>query len=204
MTSGIFSNNPVLALGLALPFAIVPTTSLKSGAAISLIVTAATALPTLLAPILWRKRPLWLRAVASVMSSMAAVMLASLLLRPWPLLMDSLGSYISLAAVNTLMFQMAVMEPRKCVSTALLDTLRMCLGFALVVCSVSALREILSSRTIWGVEWSLYPIGIDGVTLPYFGFILLGFLSALFRSLDRWIKRSMLARRESVQGGDAA
>lgn len=191
--SGILENNPVLALGLALPLAIVPI-NLKSGVAISAVMLVATLPPAAAAAVVGQRIPAWLRAPVFGLLSMLCVLLARAYLLRYPVLLGELGIYVPLAAVNTILLGLTS-APQKPPAPALRDALAMCVGFALVVCGVSALREIMGNRTIWDLEFGLYPIRMVGVTLPFFGFILLGFLSALFRSINRGITRSMLRRQ---------
>lgn len=200
--SGILRNNPVLALGLALPLAIVPVT-LKSGVAISAVVLAATLLPAALAAPVGRRFPVWLRAPFFGLLSMLCVLLVRRYLLHFPVLLGELGVYVPLAAANSMTLELLGNLSEK-PSAVLRGALSMCLGFALVVCGVSALREIFGNRTIWDLPFGIYPIKISGVALPFFGFILLGFLGALLRSIDRGISRMLLRRQpraEERQGG---
>ena len=60
LTSGIIKNNPVLGMGLALPFVVIASTSLKRGAVMSIIMLFAT-VPTVFAAYFLRKvLPRWL------------------------------------------------------------------------------------------------------------------------------------------------
>ncbi|MEG1849721.1 MAG: Rnf-Nqr domain containing protein, partial [Oscillospiraceae bacterium] len=200
-TSGVFKNNPVLAFGLALPFVIVPSLSLKSGVAMSLILLAATVPTAVASSLADRKIPIWMRAPCCVLLSMGCILAIIGGMHKNPLVLDSLGVYVPLAAGNTLMLELAVFHPRDNAKAAFFDASKMCLGLALVLCGVSALREILGNRTIWDVEFGLYPIRMSGVMLPFFGFILLGFLGALFRCVDRAILRTTL-RHDAHQPGE--
>lgn len=190
---GILEHNPVLALGLALPLAIVPIT-LKSGVAISFVMLAATLPPVAAAALVGRRVPAWLRAPAFGFLSMLCVQLARMALLRYPVLLGELGIYVPLAAANTVMLELTA-ACAKPPLRALREVLAMCAGFALVVCGVSALREILGNRTIWDLPFALYPIRMSGVTLPFFGFILLGFLGALLRRIDGTIIRILLQRQ---------
>ncbi len=194
-TSGLIKNNPVVALGMALPFVIVPTLNLKSGLLISVFILAATVPAATIAPVAHRKIPVLYLVPCYTLLAMAGVIAAQLLLRRQAVLLDSLGLYIPLAAVNSIMLDLSALHPRKTPWRGCQDAVAICLGFALVACGIGAVREVLGSRTIWGMPFGLYPIRMVGVTLPFFGFITLGFFNALCRSVDRAVVTGMLARR---------
>lgn len=203
-TSGLIKNNPVVALGMALPFVIVPTLNLKSGLLISVFILAATVPAATLAPVLHKKMPTPYLVPCYALLAMLGVIAAQLLLRRQAVLLDSLGLYIPLAAVNSIMLDLTVAHPRQTPQHGLRDAVIMCLGFTIVACGIGAVREVLGSRTIWGVPFGLYPIRMVGVTLPFFGFILLGFLNALCRSVDRGIVNGMLLRTPVPESGEGS
>ena len=91
------------------------------------------------------------------------------------------------------MIKLSASEPRDNCFAAIRDAVMTCLGFALVCCSVGALREILASQTIWDKPFELYSIKLIGVEMPFFGFIMIGFVSALFRSIDRTALRAIIS-----------
>lgn len=199
MTSGLLKNNPVIVLGMALPFVIVPTLTLKNGVMMSFIIFAATVPAALVAPLLRNRLPMLYRVMFFAVLSMLFVMGAALLLTDYPVQLDALGIYLPLAALNSMMLDLCVMRPRQTVIAAAVDSVMMCLGFALVACGISAVREVLSARTIWDIPFGVYPIRVVGVTMPFFGFILIGFLNALCRSIDRAMVRGMLSRGAQQQ-----
>ena len=100
---GIFSNNPVSVGGLALPFAVMITSSLKNSVAVS-IVLACSLIPTvLLAALIGTKVPRWAGAMIYPMFSMVLVVACTPLILPIaPEVTDSLGVYLPILAVNTL------------------------------------------------------------------------------------------------------
>lgn len=197
MTSGALRTNPILVRGLALPFAVVPSVTLKNGVAMSLVLLASTLPSALAARLLGRRLPVWCRMPVYSLLSMACVIALLVPLGNYPSMVDGLGVYIPLAAVNTMTMTLAFEERRQPVPRVLYDAIMTCVGFTAVICGVSAVREILSARTLWGVEFGVYPIRVAGAALPFFGFILLGFLAALFRSLDHALVRLTLATEKS-------
>lgn len=197
-TSGLIKNNPVVSLGMALPFVIVPTLNLKSGLLISIFILAATVPAATIAPVAHKKIPVIYLTPIYTLLAMAGVIAAQLLLRRQAVLLDGLGMYIPLAAVNSIMLDLSALHPRKTPWCGFRDAMAICLGFALVACGIGAVREVLGSRTIWGVPFGLYPIKMIGVTLPFFGFITLGFFNAFCRSVDRAVVTGMLAHRPAL------
>lgn len=193
-TSGLIKNNPVIALGMALPFVIVPTLSLKSGLMISLFIIAATVPAAMIAPIANKKIPMLYRVPCYSFIAMVFVVVVQVMFRHYAVLLDGLGLYIPMAALNSIMLELTVVNPRETPAKGLRGALLMCLGFSMVACGIGTLREILGNRTIWDIPFSVFPIKMGGVMLPFFGFILIGFLNALCRSIDRVVVRSMLAR----------
>lgn len=194
-TSGLIKNNPVVALGMALPFVIVPTLNLKSALLISAFIFAATVPAATIAPVMHKRVPALYLVPCYTILAMASVIAVQLLLRRHAVLLDGLGLYIPLAAVNSIMLDLTAVNPRKTPQHGFWDAVVICLGFTLVACGIGAIREVLGSKTIWGIPFGLYPIKVMGVTLPFFGFIILGFLNALCRSVDRVVVNGMLSHR---------
>ena len=98
--------------------------------------------------------------------------------------------FLPLMAVNTLVSYRAggfsvSHEP----AVALTDALASSLGFGLVICLVSALREIASSGTLWDIPLDI-DLRLPEAALPYAAFIMLGFMAAFLQ----WLK-SLLARQ---------
>lgn len=179
---------------MALPFVIVPALSLKSALMMSLFISAATIPTAVIAPLIKDKvKPMLLPPIYCFVAMMF-VLVARLSVAGQLLLIDGLGIYIPLAALNGIMLHLAIVSPRDNATQGLLDSVLMCLGFTLVACAVGAFREILGSRTIWDIPFAFYPIRLGGVLMPFFGFIAIGFLNAAFRSLDRIVIGNMLAK----------
>ena len=193
MTTGLIQNNPVVSLGMALPFVIVPSTSLKSAVMMSVFIFAATVPCGVIAPIIKEKVEKIYALPIYCIISMLFVTAAKIYLRGHAVLLDQLGIYIPLAALNSMMIEVSAINPKKTWFKGLCRSVMMCMGFALVCCGMGALREIFSNHTIWDIPFKIYSIKIVGVSMPFFGFILIGFFSALCRSIDRGVTRTMLA-----------
>lgn len=197
MTTGLISNNPVAVLGMALPFIIVPATDVKSALMISFFMASATIPCAVLASLLKNN----IKAVFAVpfysLLAMFIVIALKSSIHGYIRMFDNLGVYIPLIALNSIMLDISATNPRANWKKAVLDSIMRCLGFALVCCLIGAIREMLLMHTVLGFEIKVYPIRLYGVSLPFFGFILIGFITALFRSLDRLIQRIMLSSEEN-------
>lgn len=173
---------------------IVPTTSLKLGLAMSMVMAMATIPAATVAPVLRRRCSAEILLPLLSILSIGCILIAKLLLQKTPVLIESLGLYFPLAAINSMMVDLAAVHPRETVGESFADSVKMSLGFTLAACSIAALREILGSRTLWGLPFHLYPLEMRGVLLPFFGFILIGFLNAGFRTFDRFYRGRILQR----------
>ncbi|MEG1972249.1 MAG: Rnf-Nqr domain containing protein [Oscillospiraceae bacterium] len=193
-TAPILKSNSVLALGLALPFAIVPSFTLKNGVLLSILMVVATIIPVALYRIIGDGLKREFKLPISVIASMVCVSTFIYFTKEqFSTIYESIGVYAILMAVNSLMFYCEEAGKKKTVLQAVLFAFKACLGFAVVVCFISVIREILSARTVWGLPLGLLSIKMDGVAFPFFGFIALGFLSALFGSMERAISRKIIS-----------
>lgn len=104
LTRGVLSENPVLLCGLALPIAIMGTTSLRSGVALSLAMFCSMVPAMWVACVFSPQIPKMARMPACVVTAMAALQVAALFIRYIsPSIFDSMGIYFPLLAVNSLM-----------------------------------------------------------------------------------------------------
>ncbi len=156
--------------------------TLKNGVALT-VCTAVILFPlSLLMPFIGNRLPKWLRPVLYVL-------LASLLLTGVAYLMEKqispelyaqLYLYLPLITVNMLHAHSSSMSVTMHPLETVFEALGSTIGFGVVICAISAIREIASFGTLWG-----YTIG-TGLTLPeaaapFVAFILLGFMSALLQ-----------------------
>lgn len=188
-TRGIFGQNPVLIGGLALPIAVMGTTSLMNAVALSLAGFATIVPLMLVASTVGKHIPLNLRRTCYVL--LASAILCGL---SYPIgsispgIFDSLGIYYSLMAVNTIMlYRTETFAQHASPLSALLDGLRNSLGFSLVICLIAAARELVGSGTLWGRPVQTAFV-MPSVLLPFFGFILLGLCCAGAKCANHLIK----------------
>lgn len=92
LTRGVLSENPVLLCGLALPIAIMGTTSLRSGVALSLAMFCSMVPAMWVACVFSPQIPKMARMPACVVTAMAALQVAALFIRYIsPSIFDSRG-----------------------------------------------------------------------------------------------------------------
>lgn len=203
--------NPVMLLGVSLPFVIATAISLKSAAAMSMEMLAINLVTAFVAFLTANRLAFWIRAVVHVGSATVAMMavraLITLLL---PEVAGTLGTYIYLMALNGMALLHAELaqggEPAEAgirgagkpppekrkgsrlsslggwLRSALVHTL----VFACMMLAVSLPREYLGNGTLWGRPVPV-PFRMPGMLLPFFGFIAVGFLLAAIKFLTKKI-----------------
>ena len=190
-TKGIFLQNPILTLGLALPFAVVACTSLQTAVGLSIGALMALIPAALLLPYVMK----WIPQQFQWLDYPICALLSAVFLMPTrlitgslsPALMDSVGVYFSLFCVSSLLFTVKEKCKEKEPVRALLTLIRMWLGVVLVLVLMGCIREVLGYGTIWNKPLTFMKIRFSGVMVSGLGFILLGFLAALGKKLHRTI-----------------
>ena len=95
--------------------------------------------------------------------------------------------FLPLMAINTLFtYRAGGYSVQHSPGLALLDALGSGLGFGLVICFVSALREVAVYGTIWGIALP-FRYRISAAALPFAGFLILAFMAAALQ----WCKASL-------------
>ena len=176
------TNNIVLIQALGLCPIIGAATTLQSGVVMS-VCTAAVLLPlSLLMAFLGSYLPKWLRpAVYVLLASLLLVGTSSLLTHYISgELFAKLHHFIPLIAVNMLYARTVGFSSIAHPVSTVVDALGSTVGFGLVICAISALREVLVYNTLWGnpVEGTALP---PEAASPIFAFILLGLIAALLQ-----------------------
>lgn len=209
-SKGVFRANPILGMGLALPFAVVATTSLQSAVALS-ITTLLTLLPVcLLMPFIMKLIPqqyLWLDyPLCAFLAALCVLPTRMVTTAISTTLMDSVGVYFSLLCVSSLLFAARDTTRKETdLVKVLITVLRLWLGTALVLLLMGVIREILGYGTIWGKPLTWMKVRFSGVMVSGMGFILLGFMAALGKKIHRsilgtqlWIRRNGSAVRNKM------
>ncbi len=209
-SKGIFRSNPILSLGLALPFAAVACTSAQTAVGLSVGMLLTLFPVCLLLPILLKfipKQHHWLETPILVLLAGLFVLPTRLVVAGLsPALMDSVGVYFSLLCVSSLLFTARELTRQKeDLAQVLLDVLRLWLGVVLVLLLAGSIREILGNGTLWGKPMIFMKVRFPAVMVAGMGFVLLGFLAALGRKLHSlileillWAKHKFPTLREKI------
>lgn len=187
MAPGILRGNPVFSTGLAIPFAVVSTISLKNALLLSASMFL-TLIPVLmLACLLGDKIPSWLRLVVyPIVASLILMPVLYMTFRFFPAVYENLGIYLPLIAVNTVLVSniygvSRTKEYKKVFKMGLYNST----GFSLALCGLAFLRELIGAGAIFGMPLPFISFTIPGILIPFSGFILLGLLAAFFRFMRR-------------------
>ena len=174
----ILLSNPVLERGLIIAPVIVLGTNLVYGAALSIAFFIITFFSVLLSFFIPKKVPGNVRAIFTALLAggfyIPALMAISYL---FPEDIARFGVFMPIICVNSLIVQKSgtrFRETKKLFAVA--DLFSHCLGFALIMCLVSVIRELLSYGTVWNIK--LTDISNPVFVLPFAGFLLCGLIAA--------------------------
>lgn len=194
--------NPVLTWALGICTIVAAATTLNNGWIISQVF-AMTMIPvSLLCSLIGARIPRYIRAaVVPVLSAVfytAAIMLLRQQYGDWTTLFKY---FLPLMAVNSLVLSRGVRyAPRQSLMVALLDSVTCVVGFTLAACAVGFIRELIASGAFFGLKTHM-------AVVPFFGFIVLGYLAALTRAFRlRHDKKVEAAKKyaEKRKGGKTA
>ncbi len=198
-TDPIFKGNPVLYLGICLPFVIVPTMTLKTGVLLSALMFISTIIPVAVYSSIGFRLSREIRFIISTVISTALVSLffyfTKTVFAEFYLIV---GVYAMLFGVNGLTIYCEHKNEGKSVLENISFAFKACIGYSIIVCFVSFIREFLALKTIWGQPIDLFPVKLEGISFPFFGFIMLGFLSAFFRCAERQNRKRLLKKAEKL------
>lgn len=183
-TRNLLWKNPVLAEGLALPFAIAATTSLINGIVLSLAMLGAVMVPAIAYHVYGTSVSGWLKPVLYSTINIFVVLIAVLLLSGTPAIIDSLGIYLPMVALNTITMRM-VSDDYNESGNPVHNAFFSWVGFSAVILVLSAIRELIGLGTLFGQPVSIGLPVLSPVAFTFSGFILVGFLAAAVRCADR-------------------
>ena len=173
------TNNIVLIQALGLCPIIGASTNLQQGVVLA-ICTAAVMIPlSLFVALMGSWMPKWLRPAVYVA-------LASLILVGCSFLLDryistelfaKLHHFIPLIAVNMLYARTTGFSSIVHPGATIMDAVGSTLGFGIVICAISALREWMIYGTLWNVTVA-ERIPMPAASAPFVAFILLAFMAA--------------------------
>lgn len=174
----VFFSNPVLVGGLVIGQLAAGDTSLQTGVALTITILFVTVPVLVFAAALGKNLPRWLRIVVYMLISGGMLFPAYLICcGTMPMVFDSVGIYLPLLAVSTIPTAYSVKYSEKHDALkALLDGIALSLGFGLVAIVLGAGREFFGYGTLWGAK--IAGNSFPAIRLPFWGFILLGFMAA--------------------------
>lgn len=179
----ILFSNPVLVGGMVVGEIIIGATSLQNAGALSVTFAIVTIPVLLLAPLIAYFVPKTWRILCYALVSMSMLFTAQAAVAPIsPTIFDSLGIYLPLLALNTVVVAYSrLISEEKGVVFNLLDGICFSLGFLIVAVLIGGLRELFGSGTLWGYE--ILQRKASALKLPFSGFLIAGFLAAAVEGL---------------------
>ena len=173
------TNNIVLIQALGLCPIIGAGTTLQNGVALAAC-TAAVMIPlSLFVALMGTWMPKWLRPAVYVVLASLVLVGCSFLLNRYisPELFAKLHHFIPLIAVNMLYARTTGFSSIVHPIATVMDAVGSTVGFGLVICGISALREVMAYGTLWGVPMDV-EITMPLASAPFTAFILLAFMAA--------------------------
>lgn len=197
--NGIVTENPTFRLVLGMCPTLAITTTVSNGLGMGLAATFVLICANLVISLLRNFIPDKIRIPAFIVVIATFVTIVQLLLQAFiPALYESLGVFIPLIVVNCIIFARAESFASKNPPLeSACDGLGMGLGFTLAITLLSAIRELLGSGTLLGIQ--VMPDGYQPmaiITQAPGGFIMLGLLMVVMNSLFKAYDR----RRASKEG----
>lgn len=182
LTDGLFRQNVVVSSGLAAFPVIAIATTLKNAIVLSVGFTLITVLSVIVSSFISRKIIYAMRiALFSLISSVIYIPVALFLRAVFPSVSVNLGMYLPILVVNSVILSKSESRFHH-LSKAMMsfDVLIFCFGFSLAAMLVGAIREVVAYNTIFDYKINMN-FEMASASQPFFGFILIGCLSALTR-----------------------
>ena len=196
--SNAFIENIVLVQALGICPIIAAGITLKNGVALSAC-TAIIMIPTsLIAATKAFKIPKWFSPVLYVLVAAILLLGAAFLLEHFisPVLYARLYLFIPLMAVNMLYTRGLTLASVATAGETIGGALGSAVGFGIVMCFISALRELFIYGSLWDKpieNFQTYP----EVAAPFAAFILLGFMSAFLQWLRHRVRKHNYRKEEN-------
>lgn len=174
----VFLSNPVLVGGLVIGQLAAGATTLQNGVALTITFLFVTLPVLIFAAACGKYLPRWSKIIVYMLISGAMLFPAYLVCRSIsPTVLDSVGVYMPLLAVSTVpaVYSARFSEKHR-VTRAVLDGVFLSLGFGLVAVVLGGVRELFGNGSLWGVKLTQHTF--PALSLPFWGFIILGFMAA--------------------------
>lgn len=163
--NGIIKENPTFVMMLGMCPTLAVTTSCINGIGMGLTTTVVLALSNTIISLMRKIIPDKVRVPAFIVIVASFVTLVQFMLEAYlPALNDALGIYIPLIVVNCIILGRAESYAYKNpVVPSLFDGIGMGLGFTIALGLLGALREIIGSGKIFGIELFSEPVRVIGL-----------------------------------------
>ena len=183
--NGILRENPVFALVLGMCPTLATTTSALNGMSMGLATTFVLICSNVVISLLKNLIPDKVRIPAFIVVIATFVTLVQLLMQAYvPAIYDKLGLFIPLIVVNCVVLGRAeAFAAKNTVGLSALDGLGMGLGFTLSLTLIGAVRELLGTGCVFGLNLYSETYGMLIFVLATGAFIVLGYLMALIQKL---------------------
>ena len=183
--NGILRENPVFALVLGMCPTLATTTSAINGMSMGLATTFVLVCSNVVISLLKNLIPDKVRIPAFIVVIATFVTMVQLLMQAYlPSIYDVLGLFIPLIVVNCIVLGRAeAFAAKNTVGLSALDGLGMGLGFTLSLTVIGAVRELLGTGSLFGMNLYSETYGMLIFVLAPGAFIVLGYLMALIQKL---------------------
>ena len=183
--NGILRENPVFALVLGMCPTLATTTSAINGMSMGLATTFVLVCSNVVISLLKNLIPDKVRIPAFIVVIATFVTMVQLLMQAYlPSIYDVLGLFIPLIVVNCIVLGRAeAFAAKNTVGLSALDGLGMGLGFTLALTLIGAVRELLGTGCVFGLNLYNETYGMLIFVLAPGAFIVLGYLMALVQKL---------------------
>ena len=189
--NGVIFRNPVLIGALGLFPVATGSFQLKNGVALSVMMFVMMLPVCVISGLIKKRIPSWARPGVILFLSALFYIPAQMLAGLWvPQASLSLLLCAPMMICNSIILSRANdYAPEHILPATIADALGCTIGFSLVTCLFSAIRELLTAGTLWGDAPSN-----QIVSQPFFGFLMLGFFAAAVQAVNR--SRSRKAKRK--------
>ena len=183
--NGILRENPVFVLVLGMCPTLATTTSALNGMSMGLATTFVLICSNVVISLLKNLIPDKVRIPAFIVVIATFVTLVQLLMQAYvPAIYDKLGLFIPLIVVNCVVLGRAeAFAAKNGVGLSALDGLGMGLGFSVSLTLIGAVRELLGTGCVFGLNLYSETYGMLIFVLAPGAFIVLGYLMALIQKL---------------------
>ena len=183
--NGILRENPVFALVLGMCPTLATTTSAINGMSMGLATTFVLICSNVVISLLKNLIPNKVRIPAFIVVIATFVTMVQLLMQAYlPAIYEVLGLFIPLIVVNCIVLGRAeAFAAKNNVGLSALDGLGMGLGFTLALTLIGAVRELLGTGCVFGLNLYSETYGMLIFVLAPGAFIVLGYLMALVQRL---------------------